>query len=134
MIAYCVTSQVPVYWPPYPMHYGICANCLLLPQGRHMDYCRILARGQISNTSRRVLLISKFTNAAVNGQLELTLLKDRQRCDTVLTSKFRNGECSPNNFLDVVNLYLKNFKERWILNERAFCSFIILFIWKWIFT
>ena len=20
---------VPVYWPPYPMHYGICANCLL---------------------------------------------------------------------------------------------------------
>ena len=29
MIAYCVTSQVPVYWPPYLMHYGICPNRLL---------------------------------------------------------------------------------------------------------
>ena len=29
LIAYYVTSQIPVYWPPYPMHYGICANCLL---------------------------------------------------------------------------------------------------------
>ena len=47
---------------------------------------------------------------------------------------FGNGESSPNNFLDVVNLYLIKFKERWILNERAFYSFIISFIWKWIFT
>ena len=28
MIAYCATSQVLVYWPPNPMHYGICANGL----------------------------------------------------------------------------------------------------------
>ena len=28
MIAYCVTSQVPVYWPPNSMHYGICAKGL----------------------------------------------------------------------------------------------------------
>ena len=31
-----------------------------------------------------------------------------------------NGESSPNNFLDVVNLYLIKFKERWILNEMHF--------------
>ena len=47
---------------------------------------------------------------------------------------FGNGESSPNNFLDVVNLYLIKLKERWILNERAFYSSIISFIWKWIFT
>ena len=40
---------------------------------------------------------------------------------------FGNGESSPNNFLDEVNLYLIKFKERWILNERALnYSFIIL--------
>ena len=47
---------------------------------------------------------------------------------------FGNGESSPNLLLDVVNLYLIKFKERWILNERAFYSFTILFIWKWILT
>ena len=77
--------------------------------------------------------------AAVNGQLELTLLKGRQRFDTVSTSnlkvyRFRDGESSPSLILDEVNLYLIKFKERWILNERAFYSLIILFIWKWILT
>ena len=47
---------------------------------------------------------------------------------------FGNGESSPSLFLDVVNLYLIKFKKRWILNEREFYSFIILFIWKWILT
>ena len=50
---------------------------------------------------------------------------------------FGNSESSPNNFLNVVNLYLIKFKEMWILNERAFFFFfffIISFIWKWIFT
>ena len=29
LIAYCITSKIPVHWPPNPMHYVICANCLL---------------------------------------------------------------------------------------------------------
>ena len=28
LVAYCIMPQVSVYWPPYPMHYGICANRL----------------------------------------------------------------------------------------------------------
>ena len=44
------------------------------------------------------------------------------------------GESWPSLFLDVVNLYLIKFRHRWILNERTFYSFIILFIWKWILT
>ena len=47
---------------------------------------------------------------------------------------FGKGESWPSLFLDVVNLYLMNFRHRWILNERTFYSFIILFIWKWILT
>ena len=30
LIAYCVTSQVSVYWPKNPIHYGICEKCLLI--------------------------------------------------------------------------------------------------------
>ena len=37
---------------------------------------------------------------------------------------FGNGESSPSQFLAVVNLYLIQFKERWILSERAFYSFV----------
>ena len=78
-------------------------------------------------------------NAEVNGKLELTLVKGRQRLRRILRCKnFGNGESSPSLFLDVVNLYLIKFRERWILNERAFYSFIILliilFIWNWILT
>ena len=47
---------------------------------------------------------------------------------------FGNGESSSNQFLDVVNLNLIKFKERWILSERTFYHFIILFILKWILT
>ena len=47
---------------------------------------------------------------------------------------FGKGESWPSLFLDEVNLYLMKFRHRWILNERTFCSFIILFIWKWILT
>ena len=47
---------------------------------------------------------------------------------------FGKGESWPSLFLDVVNLYLIKFRHRWILNERTFYSFIILFIWKWILT
>ena len=47
---------------------------------------------------------------------------------------FGKGESSPSLFLDVVNPYLMRFRHRWILNERTFYSFIILFIWKWILT
>ena len=47
---------------------------------------------------------------------------------------FGKGESWPSLFLDVVNLYLMKFRHRWILNERTFYSFIILFIWKWILT
>ena len=47
---------------------------------------------------------------------------------------FGKGESWPSLFLDVVNLYLMKFRHRWILNERTFYYFIILFIWKWILT
>ena len=47
---------------------------------------------------------------------------------------FGKGESWPSLFLDVVNLDLIKFRHRWILNERTFYSFIILFIWKWILT
>ena len=47
---------------------------------------------------------------------------------------FGKGESWPSFFLDEVNLYLMKFRHRWILNERTFYSFIILFIWKWILT
>ena len=47
---------------------------------------------------------------------------------------FGKGESWPSLFLYVVNLYLIKFRHRWILNERTFYSFIILFIWKWILT
>ena len=47
---------------------------------------------------------------------------------------FGKGESWPSLFLDEVNLYLMKFRHRWILNERTFYSFIILFIWKWILT
>ena len=46
LIAFCVTSQVPVYWPPNLMHYGICTNCLLYldwlgvpPRSIHVSAC-----------------------------------------------------------------------------------------------
>ena len=47
---------------------------------------------------------------------------------------FGKGESWLSVFLDVVNLYLMKFWHRWILNERTFYSFILLFIWKWILT
>ena len=47
---------------------------------------------------------------------------------------FGKGESWPSLFLDVVNLYLIKFRHQWILNERTFYSFIVLFIWKWILT
>ena len=47
---------------------------------------------------------------------------------------FGIGESSPNIFLNMMNLYLVKFEARWILNERTFYGFIILFIWKWILT
>ena len=80
-----------------------------------------------------------MTNAAVNGQLELTFLKGRQRFDAISTSnlevyKFRERWIFTYLFLDVVNLNRIRSNERWILNERAFYCFIILFIWKLILT
>ena len=62
--------------------------------------------------------------AAVNGYLELTLLKDRQRFDTISTSNlegrrrilrcinFDIGESSPNLFLNMMNLYLVKFEAQ----------------------
>ena len=63
---------------------------------------------------------SCLTNAAVNGHLELPLLKDRQRFDAISKSNlevyefrdwwiltcfiFGHGESSPNNILSMVNL------------------------------
>ena len=56
-------------------------------------------------------------NAVVNGYLELTLLKGRQRFDAISTLilrciNFGIGESSPNLFLSMVNLYLVNFEAR----------------------
>ena len=83
--------------------------------------------------------LSLSFNAAVNGHLELTHLKGRQRFAAVSTSnlevyKFGIGESSPILFLDMVNLHLIIFEAWWILNERAFYCFIIFFILKWILT
>ena len=55
--------------------------------------------------------------AAVNGHLELPLLKDRQRSDAISTSNlevynFGIGESYPMLFLDMVNLHLIIF-EAW---------------------
>ena len=47
---------------------------------------------------------------------------------------FGIGESSPNLFFNMMNLYLVKFEAQWILNERMFYCFIILFIWKWILT
>ena len=49
-----------------------------------------------------------------------------------LTNTF--NECTYLDKLNMMNLYLVKFEARWILNERAFCCFIIFFIWKWILT
>ena len=56
------------------------------------------------------------------------------RCRIFRCKNFGKGESWPSLFLDMVNLYLVKFRHRWILNERTFYSFIILFIWKWILT
>ena len=63
------------------------------------------------------MMESGFYNAAINGYLELTLLKGRQRFDAMSTSTVRCihsgiGESSPNLFLNTVNLYLLKF-EAW---------------------
>ena len=77
-------------------------------------------------------------NAAVNGYLELTLLKGRQRFDAISTLNLEVHKCWDwwifTLFLSMVNLYLVNFEARWILNEQTFYCFIIVFIWKWILT
>ena len=96
-------------------------------------------RNSVNFTLLSTVLSSETFNAAVNGKLELTHLKGRQRFDTVWRrilrcKNFEKGESWPSLFLDVVNLYLIKFRHRWILNERTFYSFIILFIWKWILT
>ena len=67
-----------------------------------------------------IVLVDVFFNAAVNGHLELTLLKGRQRFDAISTSNlevfniwigesspffiFGHGESSPNNISSTVNL------------------------------
>ena len=82
---------------------------------------------------------SLITNAAVNGHLELPLLKDCQRFDTISTSNleiynfrwlvnhhlfiFGHGESLPNNIWSMVNLE----------QTCVFC-FTIFFVWKWILT
>ena len=43
---------------------------------------------------------------------------------------FGNGESSPNQFLDVVNLYLTKFKERWILEQMCFLFFYYFVYFK----
>ena len=78
-------------------------------------------------------------NATVNGHLELTLLKGRQRFDAISSRilryiNFGIGESSPILILDMMNLHLITFEARWILNERVFYCFIIFFILKWILT
>ena len=75
--------------------------------------------------------------AAVNGHLELSLLKDGQRFDAISTSievyKFRDwwiltyfvfghGESWPNNIWSMVNL------------ERTCILLFYYFLWKWILT
>ena len=89
---------------------------------------------------QKVVLESELENTIILMQPSMAnlnspssgVVKDRRR---ILRCKnFGKGESWPSLFLDVVNLYLMKFRHRWILNERTFYSFIILFIWKWILT
>ena len=68
-----------------------------------------------------------YLNATVNGHLELTLLKGRQRFEN-----FEISESSPILILGMMNLHLILFEAWWILNERVWYCFIIFFISKWI--
>ena len=116
-----------------------------------MDGCRILL---IQHPSIGIfpycvnkLGITNITNvsinAAINGHLELTLLKDHQRFNAISTSinaistsnlevhtNFGIGEFKLILYLDMVNLHLIIFEAWWILNELAFYCFVTFFVWK----
>ena len=62
------------------------------------DFCTKVFRNLILPNQRTTSIIVPLPNAAVNGQLELTLLKGRQRFDAISTS----------------NLKLYKFREWWI--------------------
>ena len=76
--------------------------------------------------------------AAVNGHLELTLLKGRQvstpsRRRILRYINFGIGGSSPILFWDMMNLHLIIFGAWWILNERAFYCFIVFFFFFFFF-
>ena len=83
------------------------------------------------------LLLLYYT--AVNGHLELPLLKDRQRFGAVSTSnlevyKFRDWWILTYFIFGHGDLHLIIFEAWWNLTERAFYCFIIFFVWKGILT
>ena len=102
----------------------------------------------LQNSARKVVFFGgaptgvKVTwsfNAAVNGHLELTLLKDRQRFDAVSTSnlevyKFRDWWILTYFIFGHDESSTNYIWSKVILNERAFYCFLIFFILKWILT
>ena len=95
-------------------------------------YCRFIV---VFLFWRDLQIDNSIAYAAVNGHLELPLLKDRQRFDAISTSnlevcKFRDwwiltyfifghGESSPNDIWSMVNL-----------ERTCVLFFIIFFVWK----
>ena len=83
---------------------------------KYLEYCT--TPPSIIHTHQCKYLYGNRDNAAVNGYLELTLLKGRQRLDAISTSnlevyKFLEfNESSPNLFLNMMNLYLVKFEAR----------------------
>ena len=132
-----------------PSNILVCTMMFLNVEQNNIEpetYCFCYATAKLKPFCITHYFCFKFTQillqmlyAAVNGHLELPLLKDRQRFDAISTSnlevyKFRDwwiltyfilghGESSPNNIWSMVNL------ER----TCVYC-FIIFFVWKWILT
>ena len=81
----------PLIWLEYSQVHATKTNDKTMPMRDHIDRCRRKWRRGCwpSTCLRRGIESYILLNAAVNGKLELTLLKGRQRFDTVSTSNLK---------------------------------------------
>ena len=78
LIAYCFTSQVPVYLPPNPIHYGICANSLLsMKETKNYRWCTLVSSPQCSlyQTWARVVIVLAVSNMKIQSSLQVLLVQ-----------------------------------------------------------
>ena len=102
-----------------------------IPEGTIMF--TIIIHGNNYKTAVKILIQPSMAN--LNSPSSRVVKDSTHFRRRILRCKhFGKGESWPSLFLDVVNLDLIKFRHRWILNERTFYSFIILFIWKCILT